>query len=102
VWYRTLQIAQSGRHHRLAVGPGVVRVPKHVGHIGVELGAPGAQPRQILVLEVLALLCRDEARGLDVTGRQLVADAAAARVQNDPNAEALVDARFGEMVPSPE
>ena len=93
---------QGGVHHLLAVAPGVALGPQHVRHVGIELRAALRQPGEIAVLEDLSLVLGDQASGLDVGCGQLVSDAPAARVQHDPDAVALVQADFDEVIATPE
>ena len=96
------QRCEGGVHHLLTVAPGVALRPQHVRHVGIELRAALRQPGEIVVLEDLSLFLGDQASRLDVARGQLVSDAAAARVQHDPDAVALVEADLDEVIAAAE
>lgn len=94
----TAQRRQHEIDHAGAVGGGVVLCPVHGGDIVGELRRPFAEPGQVAVGQL-------QLRSLGLAPRQFdevladgVADAAAARMQHDPDALRLVETDLDEMV----
>jgi hypothetical protein len=89
-------------HHLLPVEQGELLRPPQVADVGPELGLTLNQVRQVRVGQadppLTALLLRD----LDVPRRELVADAAASGVQEQPDAVMLVEADLDEVDPAAE
>ena len=92
-WDEGAQVGYGGVHHELAVGEGVALGPLH--HLDVLLEGGAAQGGEVAVFELcgVLLLCAAYEGGGDV-----VAYAARAGVEDDPDALVLVEADLDEVV----